>query len=519
MSIILNKKLVENLLSNIEFDSFNQEYIICKNSKVIYDEANKYCLKRTDITNILNNLIEFENKNKPKFNFDIIDKIKYNNFEYQKLILKWMSYIENNIDRDIIYYPNNINFYGGCIVNNNYNKIWSILSYLVKDNNKTNLIICNDSEVDNIYKFLNLNNQKASLINKETNIFTSFNIVSFEYFRQKICNNITDFNWYSIFITDIHRFDFNFFKLKSKYRWCSSTPFNIINTKNFFNIVNFLCNQNLNNKINYNILNYVIQVLFIYTESSNIYNKNYNYNICKKEITFHFNSFEKHFYNSLVNSNSNFNLIKIFTSYPINNTFFNKLNFNSKLKINNKRCIICYDNKNNVKLDCGHEFCFKCIFNQIMVNPTCPLCRKPINCTEMILKKENIKCLKSTFLKYFIENNKKNKVLIITQFKETEDNIIKFLNYKNSRFLSINKKFKTQINNYNIYVLNYENINYLRQLKNINYILFFEPLYISYYLKDKIESEIIGKISLDNKNQLKIITLGFKNTIDDKFLI
>ena len=59
----------------------------------------------------------------------------------------------------------------------------------------------------------------------------------------------------------------------------------------------------------------------------------------------------------------------------------------------------------------------------------------------------------------------------------------------------------------------------MKELKNINYVLFFEPLYFCNYLREKIESEIIGKINLNSKNNLKIITIGFKNTIDDKFLI
>ena len=44
----------------------------------------------------------------------------------------------------------------------------------------------------------------------------------------------------------------------------------------------------------------------------------------------------------------------------------------------------------------------------------------------------------------------------------------------------------------------------MRELKNINYVLFFEPLYFCNYLRDKIESEIIGKINLDPKNKCDI---------------
>ena len=112
MSIILHKKYIKNNLSNLNSETFNQEYIICLNNQNIYNHVNQYCLKNTSYSNILNKIIDFENKNKPIFNYDIIDKINYNQFEYQKLILKWMSYIENNINRKIKYHPFDINFFG-----------------------------------------------------------------------------------------------------------------------------------------------------------------------------------------------------------------------------------------------------------------------------------------------------------------------------------------------------------------------------------------------------------------------
>ena len=122
MTIILNKKYINNFNINFDFEDFNQDYIICNNNKNIYDIVNKYCLKKSNSSSVLNNLIDFENKYKPNFNFDTIDKIKYNKYEFQKLILRWMSYIQNNSERYLSFYPENIKFDGGCILNNNYNK-------------------------------------------------------------------------------------------------------------------------------------------------------------------------------------------------------------------------------------------------------------------------------------------------------------------------------------------------------------------------------------------------------------
>lgn len=518
MSIILNKKFINNCPTNFDYEDFNQDFLICNNNTTIYNIVNKYCLKKSNSSNILNDLINFENKNKPNFDFDTIDKIKYNKYDFQKLILKWMSYIQNNSDRYLSFYPENIKFYGGCILNNNYNKIWSILSYLLKNNNKNNLIICDDYDINNITNFFKLNNVQSLVINNCNNNFCSFNLVTYSFLKQKNINFLNNYNWYSIFISNIHNLENIDLNFNSKYKWCSTTPYKILNNKTFFKVINFLSNKNLD-QINYNILTYVIQVLFIYTEDNTYYNKNKIFNISKKEITFDMNYFEKKFYKNLINNNINFDTIKKFISYPYNNTIYNSFNFNSKVKIQNSncKCIICFNKNNNTKLNCGHEFCNNCIIKQLLIKPNCPLCRKEINSNEINIKKNNNPCSKYSFLKFFIENNKKKRILIVTQFKETELFIKKFLNEKKSNFVFINKSFKKQ-SSYNIFLLNQSNLDYLKELKNINYILFFEPLYFCKYISYKIESEIIGKINLDQKNNLKIITIGFKNTIDEKFL-
>ena len=42
-------------------------------------------------------------------------------------------------------------------------------------------------------------------------------------------------------------------------------------------------------------------------------------------------------------------------------------------------CIVCLNEpKDPVILECGHIFCYKCIYRWISKNPTCPLCRQPI---------------------------------------------------------------------------------------------------------------------------------------------
>jgi hypothetical protein len=42
-------------------------------------------------------------------------------------------------------------------------------------------------------------------------------------------------------------------------------------------------------------------------------------------------------------------------------------------------CIICCENKENIKLNCGHEMCFGCFERWAFENEdrTCPMCRNP----------------------------------------------------------------------------------------------------------------------------------------------
>ena len=72
----------------------------------------------------------------------------------------------------------------------------------------------------------------------------------------------------------------------------------------------------------------------------------------------------------------------------INRKFDIKININENIDILNEKCDckICYEeyenNKNFVKLDCGHEFCKDCIKkslqNEKKITPCCAFCRKDI---------------------------------------------------------------------------------------------------------------------------------------------
>jgi len=47
-------------------------------------------------------------------------------------------------------------------------------------------------------------------------------------------------------------------------------------------------------------------------------------------------------------------------------------------------CPICYDQLKDKLLlsNCGHSFCTRCVYNWIIKNPSCPLCRASVSATE-----------------------------------------------------------------------------------------------------------------------------------------
>ena len=41
-------------------------------------------------------------------------------------------------------------------------------------------------------------------------------------------------------------------------------------------------------------------------------------------------------------------------------------------------CVVCYTEPEKIKLVCNHSFCYDCIKNWYLKNPSCPMCRKTI---------------------------------------------------------------------------------------------------------------------------------------------
>lgn len=75
-------------------------------------------------------------------------------------------------------------------------------------------------------------------------------------------------------------------------------------------------------------------------------------------------------------------------------------------------CPVCYENKTNCKLVCGHEFCKSCVKTWYMKGGSCPMCRKKVHYRRMPIKK----------WKQEAEENKKSEI-----FQEAFDSAIEDL--------------------------------------------------------------------------------------------
>ena len=120
---------------------------------------------------------------------------------------------------------------------------------------------------------------------------------------------------------------------------------------------------------------------------------------------------------------------------------------------NQKKCVICLDNfKTKKKINCGHEFCSKCIAINLIYSNKCPLCRKKIK------KKNKFNIINSTSLTRKINKTKNNDLEIHNIFKFFYKMIDKLCNLTKRKR---RKRKKIIINK--IYLLAFNNLWYLEQ--------------------------------------------------------
>lgn len=199
--------------------------------------------------------------------------------------------------------------------------------------------------------------------------------------------------------------------------------------------------------------------------------------------------------------------------------------------IQTNTCPICFDNiihdKSIMHGCCSNAFCFKCIFQWIALNNTCPLCKVQIKLNDiMIVNEENI--LENDTSSVIHEDNDKmknliniirsgpnKKILLFSEFKKTFETISDlFLNDKSITFTYLKGNMKSKIKKFKS---NGTSVFFVNQNFNGSGMNLVEATDIIFFHKfnDEIEKLIIGRAQrYGRKTRLKIWYLLHKNEIN-----
>lgn len=215
-------------------------------------------------------------------------------------------------------------------------------------------------------------------------------------------------------------------------------------------------------------------------------------------------------------------------------------------KNNNISCMICLNNISMENLgitDCGHNFCYSCIYKSICINPKCPKCRNDITKDKIYLYDrdennsknkiiENIRRSRSNKYRYNLEFNNDfidmlgtkisylvklvrnlKECIVFSNFSDNLVNISNILNQLNIKNLILDGK-KNNINIRNTIFLSTYDFK-IDNVLGITNIIFNDPYYSIKNEKNGlgIYSNIIN--SFNDNMGLNIYNLIMKNTIEE----
>ena len=233
--------------------------------------------------------------------------------------------------------------------------------------------------------------------------------------------------------------------------------------------------------------------------------------------------------------------IKITESKYILNT----LTHITELITTDDNCVICFDNITYPTITpCGHVFCKHCIDTCIKYKEECPMCKKKISVTELILvdKKNSIDTdidtLNPLVAKYGAKLGKLSqmirtllsqdaRIIIFSQWSEMLLLIRKSLSetgiecsfisgnvYNRNKAIS---RFKLGGENNSVILLSLEKSASGTNLTEASHIFFIEPIDATKEHIQEIESQAIGRaVRMGQKQVVKIIRILCKNTIEEE---
>ena len=188
-------------------------------------------------------------------------------------------------------------------------------------------------------------------------------------------------------------------------------------------------------------------------------------------------------------------------------------------------CKICLDDidVNNLGItECGHLYCFSCIYKNIKYSDRCPTCREKISLDkiffltdkdqEIVLNVNILDELGTKNSKLLMLLNNFNKVMILSNFDECLDKLkrlfdeINIISVKTREIKDYKSKKVVYLSNYDEDFYNYRNI------LDVEQIICLEPYYSS---KKKLKFYDI--INTTNTNKFKFLLI--KDTIEDQIKI
>ena len=479
--IYLDKKIVLDLKKkDIYFsDNLNNKNIISGN--LIFNELYQNNL------NFLNNIIENNN-----LNLLIISESRFN-FYQNNLIEEGVNFtvVENNF--------NNIEFekYDLIVVllHNIGNESKKKNSDFFSKNCWNNLILDIDSNIlqkndfDFIHEFKF--NNKIMIINK-FQLLENYNSVLNLYFK----------NYDNIWV-DINSFS-------------NSIDFNTSYINKDFNIKNRYLKFNQNEKMKYQ--NYISKFTSFYSKNNILFTDDvFLRKFCcypQKNLKINFLNYK--------NLSSNLNLLNIEGNYK--ETIAK--NLRSKIKSKNT-CNVCLNNISNKNFGvttCGHFFCYTCIYKCINYKNECPVCRhKLTNDNIYYLKIANNYGLNKEIMDNSIIDDLGTKIKELISLIKKIQNVAIFSNFTEcldllkNNFKQLNIPYYDNNNTQsNIILLNYDFNTKLKNFKNINNIIFLDPLYEKNKNILKVKYKII--FDLFSKKKLNIYNLVIKKSIEEDIL-
>ena len=211
-----------------------------------------------------------------------------------------------------------------------------------------------------------------------------------------------------------------------------------------------------------------------------------------------------------------------------------------KRVLETEACPICYDTIQNkvIVTCCNNPFCYECIMLSLNVKCDCPLCRKKIEKSDIIVVKENdeetefleeefdieddsSRTKKENIQKYLeeiMESDGKKKILIFSEYESSLQEIQPFLNNKNYKYNFLkgtSSKISKTVEKYkgnklDILLLNSKYFGSGINLENTTHI------FIYHKMKDHLEKQVIGRAQRPGRvGELTVYKLCYNNEINE----